>query len=102
MATLTTAVEIPYNYQHNRTQANRAYDAAIKTTQRGFRRKDRGEWVGALISWSVADGYASYMVAEQSPLVMAHIDYGDGYQVDPIMIRGLVLSDIKDRCSQPV
>jgi hypothetical protein len=102
MATLTTAVEIPYNWNHDWKRQDRAYDAAIKAAQRQFRRKDRGEWVGAIISWSVADGYATYMVAQQNPLVMAHVFYGDGYEVDPIMIRGLELSDIESRCAKPV
>jgi hypothetical protein len=101
MATEVEGIEIPYNWNHNWTQQNRAYEAAIKATRRTLRRKSRGAWVGALISWQVADGYATYIVVQEQPLQVAHIDYCDGYTVDPIMIRGLQLSDIEERCEKP-
>jgi len=50
---------------------------------------------GKVIQWQVADGYASYFVQSEKPLVLRHIGAGDGYAVDPALIRGLRLSDVR-------
>jgi hypothetical protein len=59
-----------------------------------------GPLVGEVISWPVADGKAQYMVYTTKPLALLHLDYGDGYQVDPIMIRGLRVTDVKEKVRQ--
>ena len=45
--------------------------------------------VGALLRWQIADGYAFYVVTDDDPLTLAHVDYLDGYTVDPALIRGI-------------
>ena len=43
------------------------------------KRKPRGQLVGEIIRFGVADGYAQYMVASLRPLELIHLDLGDGY-----------------------
>lgn len=56
----------------------------------------KGEIVGGIISFSVADGGAYYLVTKAKPLLLQHIDYGDGYRVQYPMIRGLRRADVED------
>jgi hypothetical protein len=42
----------------------------------------------------VADGQAHYYVVSLSPLVLQHIDIGDGWQLPDAHLRGLRKSDI--------
>lgn len=56
--------------------------------------------IGKTISFPVADGRAEYMVYTTTPLALLHLDYGDGYQVNDIMMRGLRLSDVKEMVSR--
>lgn len=44
---------------------------------------------------TIADGYASYFVVSEKPLVMAHIPDGDAYRALPATIRGLTLQEVK-------
>lgn len=50
-----------------------------------------------MIKFSVADGYAWYIVKSRKPLVLQHVDYSDGYRASTPLIRGLRLSDINDK-----
>jgi len=50
--------------------------------------------VGALVSFPIADGYATYRVAKDKPLTLEHVPYGDAYQVPYVMIRGLRRVDV--------
>lgn len=52
--------------------------------------------IGKTIRFQVADGYAQYMVCSTRPLELLHLDYVDGYEADPILLRGLTLTDVKD------
>jgi len=52
------------------------------------------EIVGVHCKWTVADGYAHYIVTKASPLTLAHVHMGDGYCVQPPMIRGLRTADV--------
>lgn len=47
-----------------------------------------------VIRFQVADGYAQYAVYSRKPLQLIHIPYGDAYQADPILLRGLRASDV--------
>jgi hypothetical protein len=60
-----------------------------------FRSATKGDAVGEVVRWQRADGYACYMVASEEPLQLAHIDHGDAYQVEPALIRGINLEEIK-------
>ena len=57
----------------------------------------KGEIVGAVIKFPVADGHAYYLVTKEKPLTLQYIFYGDGYYVHPAMIRGLNKQDILDQ-----
>jgi hypothetical protein len=48
-----------------------------------------------IIRFSVADGYAVYYVKSFSPLVLQHVDYGDGWQISDAHIRGLRKADVE-------
>ena len=50
---------------------------------------------GALLSFSVADGYAHYVVTKARPLTVAYVDSGDGYQTHRATIRGLRKRDVE-------
>ena len=56
-----------------------------------------GQVIGAMISFPVADGSAIYRIVSDKPLKLEHIPFLDGYQADPILIRGLRLSDVKQQ-----
>jgi hypothetical protein len=60
-------------------------------------RKNQPEtgYVGCLIQFPVADGYAIYKVESEKPLQLSHIPYGDAYRIPNPYIKGLELSDIK-------
>jgi hypothetical protein len=49
---------------------------------------------GALLRWQRADGYAYYIVTQNSPLTVAHIDFCDGYGVEAPLLRALNRADI--------
>lgn len=57
--------------------------------------KHVNEYVGGVIDFPVADGKAQYMVLSTTPLQLIHLNYGDGYGVDEITLRGLRLADVK-------
>jgi len=54
-----------------------------------------GKVVGGIISFPIADGRAIYQVIKEKPLQLAHVAFSDGWQADPITIRGLKLEDVK-------
>jgi hypothetical protein len=53
-----------------------------------------GQVEGAVISFPVADGSASYLITREKPLSLSHIPFLDGYHANPILIRGLRKSDV--------
>ena len=48
-----------------------------------------------IMHFPVADGKALYKVVKEKPLTLQHIPYGDAYQVQPALIRGLNFSDLE-------
>jgi hypothetical protein len=72
-------------------QAERAFWKQIDDAEAAL---PEGEIVGVHCKWNVADGYAHYVVTKASPLTLAHVDVGDGYTVQPPMIRGLRKDDV--------
>lgn len=63
---------------------NEVYD---KLAQEDREADERGEYVGALITFPVADGSAIYRVASLSPLVVQHVGLGDSYNFDRYVIK---------------
>lgn len=49
-----------------------------------------------VVRFPVADGYAMYAVYTRKPLQLIHIPYMDGYHANPILLRGLRLSDVDE------
>jgi hypothetical protein len=52
--------------------------------------------LGEVVRWQRADGYAQYMVWQTNPLQLIHLDLLDGYSIEPALIRGLRVADIRD------
>lgn len=55
-----------------------------------------GEIVGGILRFGVADGNAMYLVSNDKPLTLRHIDWLDGYRIDDAYVRGLRIQDVKE------
>jgi hypothetical protein len=55
---------------------------------------------GETIDFPIADGRAVYMVLSTRPLELIHLSYGDGYQIDEMMLRGMRVSDVRRLVAQ--
>ncbi len=69
--------------------------AAIEAAQAKARKAAKGDLVGEIIRFHIADGYAEYMVVKQRPLTLSHLNIGDGYQIPKAHMRGLRLADVQ-------
>jgi hypothetical protein len=56
-----------------------------------------GDVKGAFLKFSVADGYAHYVVTASSPLTVAHVPYGDSYKTSAAAIRGLTVDEVRQQ-----
>lgn len=76
-------------------QENERYEADIKTwlLSQGW----TGPYAGELIHFPVADGSADYMVAKLRPLTLIHMNWGDAWNADRILMNGLTAADVKER-----
>ena len=88
-------------YDFKRTEGLNFLDA-MKEEESELRRMEEaaaqlqdGEIKGALVSFGVADGKAIYLVKSESPLVLQHVPFFDGYRIDAAMIRGLRVDDVR-------
>lgn len=88
------AIEIETDYRDSDWMAKET--AALEAEQAKVRAVNEGEFVGEILRWHRADGYASYMVVKQKPLTLSHVATGDAYSVESALIRGLRLSDVED------
>lgn len=59
-----------------------------------------GTLKGLIYQTPYADGHAMYIVKTETPLVLQHIDYLDGYQVPTHRIRGLRREDLLQYAEQ--
>lgn len=81
-----------YNYEKEREkEAQYLEDCRNWLKANGYNDK----LTGKVISFGVGDGYAQYMVLREKPLSLAHLAFGDAYQVSGATIRGLTLADVK-------
>ena len=80
------------------------WEAVTKTREEGRKNlseqykqecESQCEYVGEIIRFGVADGYAEYMVKRASPLELVHFTDQDGYKAHPALTRGLTLNDVK-------
>lgn len=51
--------------------------------------------IGEVVRWQRADGFAQYLVWQTKPLQLIHLELGDAYSVEDVLIRGLRLADIR-------
>lgn len=76
-------------------EASRIQDENRLYMRSELRKKYDGEYVGEIIKFGVADGYAEYMVMQERPLQLIWLADGDSYSIHPDMIRGLTLDTVK-------
>ncbi len=55
---------------------------------------ERGDLIGYVARFNVADGYAFYKVTSLRPLKLAHVPTGDAYMIPDAHLRGLRKADI--------
>lgn len=58
--------------------------------------KSKSDLVGEIIHLPFADGYASYVVFNTQPLQLLLLLDGDAWSADPMTIRGMRLTDVKN------
>ena len=58
--------------------------------------KDDSDLVGEIVKWHRGDGYALYAVVNTEPLELAWVPFGDRWTVEPALIRGLILDEVRD------
>lgn len=84
---------VPYDFEAQMAELDRLHAAA--------RTLDDDEYVGAIVRWQVADGYAEYLVTSMAGSgTLQHLPFLDGYTVGPETIRGLRKADIKAKVDQ--
>lgn len=69
---------------------------AVKARVRDLAHADPGSLTGSLLRWPRADGQAVYVVLEEKPLAVAHVPIGDAWSVEPALIRGLRIAEVRD------
>lgn len=60
------------------------------------RENSTADLAGEIIRFPIADGKASYMVYTLKPLALIHLNYGDGYEVNAMTLRGMRVSDVRE------
>jgi len=73
----------------------RQEQAKLEAIVKKSRNLPEGEVVGALLSWPRGDGKALYVVTKAKPLTLQHVPYGDAWTVEPALIRGLTVADVR-------
>jgi len=89
------SIVITTDYSLPRGEWQRREEAQLAEAAEQARSNASGDTVGETLRWPRADGYAVYMVTSESPLRLAHVDICDGYTVEPALIRGLTLRDVR-------
>ena len=70
-------------------------EQVLEVAREYWRKENKGDLVGEAIQWPRGDGAAMYMVVKQKPLTLAHVAIGDAWQVEPALIRGTTLADVR-------
>jgi hypothetical protein len=100
MARLGPQIVIPHNrrlWDQDVNAALAAEEAKINKIREAVRASNPGDLVGKELTFPRGDGQARYMVVKQSPLTLSHIHVGDAWTVEDALIRGLRVSDVRDR-----
>ena len=70
---------ISYEFSiENWEEAETKYKQEVKDFVLSIRKPSKN--VGEIVKFSVADGYAEYMIASMRPLELIHLEHGDGYR----------------------
>jgi hypothetical protein len=67
--------------------------AAIAAEQRG----DNSDLIGETVKWVVGDSWAEYLIWSSEPLELIHFGEEEAYQIDDAHMRGLRLSDVREK-----
>lgn len=73
-----------------------ACDKHEKDVAAWCRDNSTADLAGEIIRFPVADGKATYMVYTLKPLALIHLNYGDGYQIDDMTLRGMRVQDVRE------
>lgn len=88
------------NYDYKKYEAaEAAYLEKLRAALPKYSKTPTDPLIGEQIRTPVADGYACYFVLSTKPLELVHVPT-DEYHADPVWIRGLRLSDIKQMAEQ--
>jgi hypothetical protein len=96
MARLGAPIALPeFSFRDNLQDSPhiKAFDAL---TAEDAAARDRGEIVGRLLRFPVADSYAVYRITSAKPLTLAHVDYMDGWTITAAHLRGINLASVKE------
>jgi len=104
MAILTKTVftfEHDYSQVIDWTEENKKEAEWLEGIQADLRAANPGEYVGEVLSWQRCDGYASYIVVTEEPVLMLSLlARGDCYTVEDALIRGLIIEDVIELVSR--
>lgn len=74
----------------------REQQAVLNALEKQTQNLEEGKVEGAMLRFSVADGYAYYFVKQEKPLQLQYIPVLDCYRVQAALIRGLTLDDVRE------
>lgn len=64
------------------------------------RQNSKSDLAGEVMRFPVADGKATYMVHKLKPLTLIFLDYGDGYEIPDMMLRGMTVADVRSEVAR--
>lgn len=76
---------------------NKAEQAWVKTVQDEARARNKGDIVGEIVRFPMADGYAQYVVWSTNPAALIHLPVGDAWDIPEAHARGLRTSDLRQQ-----
>ncbi len=87
----------PFKRKHERysMEGMREEEAELERLEAEAEKRPEGTVAGCLVRFPVGDGYATYLVRTEKPLVLQHIDFFDGYGLPSAHIRGIRLADVQ-------
>jgi len=97
MARYAGSIKPDFDHDWNKPYAE--YEAKVEKwledLKSGYRKLAKGDLVGEIVRFQIADGYAQYMIVKQRPFTVAHLDILDGYSALGATIRGFRLQDAR-------
>lgn len=70
-------------------------EAYLQAIQDEARKANKGDLVGEVVRFGMADGHAIYVVWSQRPLSLVHVPIFDAWQIPEAHARGLRVKDIR-------